>query len=155
MLENFPGHIKNAAEQHAYSRLEELGKRQHYKPKGRPPYSAEMIRYALLLRYTSSQAYKRLLEKFPLPSFSLLQKLHKGGVDSIKAAKVLMEKVKLSSVIILMADEIFLQKGTQYHGGDYVGANEDGTLYTGRDLRAKGCHLPFFALGENLDVAVF
>ena len=131
MLENFPGHIKNAAEQHPYSLLEELGKRQNYKPKGRPPYSAEMIRYALLLRYTSAQAYKMLLEKFPLPSFSLLQKLHKGGVGSIKAAKVLMEKGKLSSDIILMADEMFLQKGTQYHGGDYVGANEDGTLYKG------------------------
>ena len=47
-----------------------------------------MIRYALLLRYTSFQAYKLLLEKFPLPSMSLLKKTQQGGIDVVKAIKV-------------------------------------------------------------------
>ena len=72
-----------------------------------------------------------LLEKFPLPSFSLLEKIQNGGVDSVKAAKALKEKGELSEEIILMADEMYLQKGTQFHGGNYVGADEKGELYNG------------------------
>ena len=30
-----------------------------------------------------------------------------------------------------MADEMYLQKGSQYHGGEYVGADEEGNLYKG------------------------
>ena len=74
MLENFPTYIKNVAEEDPFSISNELQKRQHYKPKGCPPFSADLIRYALRLRYTSRQAYKLLLEKFPLPSFSLSEK---------------------------------------------------------------------------------
>ena len=70
MLENFPTYIKNVVEEDPYSILNELQKRQHYKPKGRSPFSADLIHYALILRYTSRQAYKLLLDKFPLPSFS-------------------------------------------------------------------------------------
>ena len=33
--------------------------------------------------------------------------------------------------IILMVDEMFLQKSTQYQGSEYVGTNEDGNLYKG------------------------
>ena len=77
MLDNFlPPYIRNVASydgNNDHSILEELERRKH-QPKGRPPYSAAMIRYALLLRYTSFQAYKLLLEKFPLPSMSLLKK---------------------------------------------------------------------------------
>ena len=131
MLENFPNYIKNSAEEHPYSILDELRKRQHYKPKGRPPYSSELIRYALLLRYTSAQAYRMLLEKFPLPSFSLLEKLKKGGIDSIQAANKLKENGDLCEDIILMVDEMYLQKGTQFHGGDYIGEDEYGELYKG------------------------
>ena len=75
MLENFPQYMKNVVEEHPNSILQELQKRQYYKPKGRHSFSVELIRYALLLRYTSHQAYKLLLEKFPLPSFSLLEKI--------------------------------------------------------------------------------
>ena len=30
-----------------------------------------------------------------------------------------------------MVEEIYLQKETQYHSGQYVGASNDGTLYKG------------------------
>ena len=131
MLENFPAYMRSIAAQHPYPILEELQKRQHYKPHGRPPYSAEVIRFALLSRYTSPQAYKQLLETFPLPSLSLLTKLQHGGIDSMKAAKMLFGQGLISEDIILMTDEMYLQKGTQFQGGEYIGANADGEMYKG------------------------
>ena len=35
--------------------------------------------------YTSEQAYSLLLKTLPLPSISLLRKLKKGTIDSLKA----------------------------------------------------------------------
>ena len=104
MLENFPSYMRNvaSADNGDFCILEELEKRKHYKAKGRPPYSTAIIRYALLLRYTSAQAYKLLLEKFPLPSISLLNKIQQGDVDAIKAIKYLREKGKISNAIILI-----------------------------------------------------
>ena len=85
----------------------------------------------LHLRHTSFQAYKQLLEKFPLPSILLLNKIQQGGVNSIKALKILRENGKISNDCILMVDEIYLEKATQYHGGEYVGADDEGNLYKG------------------------
>ena len=53
-----------------------------------------MIRFALHLRYTSLQAYKVMLEKLPLPSISLLNTIQQGGVDALKALKLLLESNK-------------------------------------------------------------
>ena len=94
-----------------------MKERMYYNPKGRPPYSAEVISYALHLRYTSLQAYKILLEK--------------GGADAIKAVKLLREKGEISTDCILMVDEMYLQKATQYQGGEYVGADEEGNIFKG------------------------
>ena len=60
---------------------------QHHSLKGRPPYSSDMICFTLLLHYTSEQAYSLLLKTLPLPSISLLCKLRKGTIDSLKAVK--------------------------------------------------------------------
>ena len=30
-----------------------------------------------------------------------------------------------------MVDEMYLEKATQYHGGEYVGADDEGNLYKG------------------------
>ena len=131
MLENLPSYIRNVASETQYSLLDEIKNRKHYKAKGRLPYSAAMLRYALHLSYTSAQCYKLLLEKFPLPSISLLNKLQQGGVDSVKAIKMLREKREISDDIILMVDEMYLQNSTQYQSSEYVGADEDGNLYKG------------------------
>ena len=131
MLENLPAHIRNVAADTPFTLLDELKSRQNYKTKGRPPYSAAMLRFALHMRYSSAQAYRLLLEKFPMPSFTLLNKLQKGGVDAIKSIKMLLEKGKISKDIVLMVDEMFLQKAAQYQNGEYIGRNEDGQLYKG------------------------
>ena len=129
MLINLAPYIRNFSEQNPYSLIEELENRRNYKPKAHPPFSSEMIRYALLLRYTSLQSYKLLLEKFPLPSISLLNKLQQAGVDAFKAVKILREEGEISDD--QMADEMYLQKCTQFHGGEYVGADVEGNLYKG------------------------
>ena len=69
-----------------------------------------MIRFALHLRQTSLQAYKLLLEKIALPFRSLLNKIQQGGVDSLKVMKVLREKGGILTNLILMVDEMYLQK---------------------------------------------
>ena len=54
----------------------------------KPKYSINILYCALLSRYTSTQAYKILLKKFPLPSSTfLLRKLNKGGLEPIKVLK--------------------------------------------------------------------
>ena len=131
MLQNLPGYIRNKSEEHSNSILDELQQQQYYKPKGRPPYSAEMMRFALLLRYTLSQSYKYLLDHFSLPSFSTINKLKQGELDSLKALQLLKKAGKIWEDIVLMADEMYLQKSSQYHSGEYVGADKEGNLYKG------------------------
>ncbi|MEO0684954.1 MAG: hypothetical protein AAFY76_07890, partial [Cyanobacteria bacterium J06649_11] len=75
ILLNFPAYIRTTATENQQLLLDELKQRELYKPRGRPPFSASMIRFALHLRHTSLQAYKLLLEKFPMPSLSLLTKI--------------------------------------------------------------------------------
>ena len=97
-LEELPKYIKDMASScnSEYSSLTELEKRKYYKPTGRPSFSSEVIRFALLTRYTSAQAYRLMLEKFPLPSFSTLAKIQQGGIDALKAVKLLLGKGEIS-----------------------------------------------------------
>ena len=109
MLENLPAHIRNVAFDNYNDVLDELNKRQFLKPKGRQPYSVEMIRYGLNIPHTSFRTYKQLLEKFPQPSIFnfLLNKIQQGGVNSINALKILRENGKISNDCILMGDEMY------------------------------------------------
>ena len=109
-LENFPNCIQNVLKEHPYSVLKELQKRQHYEERGSPVFPAELIRYALLLRYMSKQAYKLLLENFSLTFFSLLKKTQRSGTGSITAVKLFLEKGHLSQDCVLMVDEMYFQK---------------------------------------------
>ena len=106
-LENFPAYIRNKAN---VSFLDELCDRRYYKPQGCPAFSAELVRFALLLNYTSPQAYRMLLEEFPLPSVSMLKKLQAGGIDALKAAKLLRESGAISDDVMLIFDEMYLMK---------------------------------------------
>ena len=90
-----------------------------------------MLRYALLLRYTSGQAYKLLLQQFPLPSLSLAKKLTEGVIEPLKAAKILLEQGKIGTDVVLLVDGVYLQKDSQYQDGKLVGADNEGNLYEG------------------------
>ena len=82
-----------------------------------------------MLRYTSTQAYKLLLEQFPLPALSLLKKLNKGGMEPIKVVKVLLDQGKIGEDVVLLLDEIYLQKDVQYQGDKRVGVDSEGNLF--------------------------
>ena len=107
-LQNIPGYLRNTSAESSTSIKNDMLQRQHYKPKGCPPFSVELIRYALLLRYTFAQCYKYLLNHFPLPFFSTLYWLKQGGLDALKALKVLQSAGKISNDITKMADKIYL-----------------------------------------------
>ena len=70
MLENFPSYLESQTEN--FSIFDELRKRRFKKNQ---VYSSEVIQYPLLLRYTSLQSFKLLLDEFPLPSISLFNKI--------------------------------------------------------------------------------
>ena len=127
ILQNFPAYIRQEQEQLG-DVLEEL---RELRFKKRPIYSANLIRYAMQLRYTSLPAYKLLVKEFKLPSISLLRKLAAGKIDAVKSANVLRENGNISKDVILMFDEMFLQKCEEFAGGEVVGADEDGELYKG------------------------
>ena len=75
MLENFPSYIRNFGRKKVKKSkkvkklpddlLSELELIRYKKPVDKPRYSVIMLRYALLLSYTSVQAYKLLLQQFP------------------------------------------------------------------------------------------
>ena len=102
MLENSPSHLESQTKN--FSIFDELRKRQFKKNQF---YSSEIIQYALLLRYTSLQSYKLLLDEFPLPSISLLNKIKEGNIDALKAAKLLLENSSISKDIVVLFDEMY------------------------------------------------
>ena len=71
-----------------------------------------MIRFILHLRHASLQGYILLLL-----SISLLNKIQQGGVDSLKALKVLQEEDQISTDLVLMVNELCLHKVGQYQAG--------------------------------------
>ena len=52
-----------------------------------PVYAPDIIRFALMLRYTSVQLYKLLLDEFRLPSLPLLRKIVTGSIDAAMKLK--------------------------------------------------------------------
>ena len=127
-LENFPAYIRCIEDDFPSVIADEL---REIRFKKKPLYSASLIRYALLLRYTSLPAYRMLLEQFNLPSLSLLKKLKQGNIDAEKCAKILRENGKISNEIILIFDEMFLQRSQEFVGGNLIGCDENGELYKG------------------------
>ena len=97
LLENFPVYLRTYADNHS-SIFEEL---LQYRFTKKPIYSANIIRYSLLLRYTSIQSYKVSLQDFPLPSLSLLQKISSGTIDAVKCANALRIEGKISEDVCI------------------------------------------------------
>ena len=80
VIENFPSYIGSIPIKNQQVLLDELKQRQLCKPTGRPSFSVSVIRFALHLRHTTLKAYKLLLETFPVPSISLLNKIQERVV---------------------------------------------------------------------------
>ena len=88
-LENFPAYIRLASEKIHSSIADEL---YELKFKKRPKYSSSLIRYSLMLRYTSLQSYNMLREEFRLPTTTFLRNYIQGSIDSLESAKFVFVK---------------------------------------------------------------
>ena len=49
----------------------------------------------------------------------------------MKVAKVLLEQGKIGTDVVLLLDEVYLQKHSQYQNGKLVGADNEGNLNKG------------------------
>lgn len=127
MLENFSCYIREELTKHG-NIWDEL---QQIRLQKCPVYSPNILRYALLLRYSSKPAYEMLLKEFKLPSLSLLRKVTSGSIDIMASAKALKENGSISEDVVLLFDEMYLQKCEEYDGGETIGSNETGALYSG------------------------
>ena len=90
------------------SLLEELKAKQFYKITRSLFFSAYVIRYPLYLIYTSLQACKLFLNKFPIPPIFFLNKIQEGNVDAMKSPNVLKIKHKISEACIIVIIEMHL-----------------------------------------------
>ena len=75
------------------------------------------------------QSKKLLLDESPLPPISLLNKIKKGNIDALKAAKLLLENSSISEDIVVLFDEMYLQKCVEYCRGEFFGSNINNELY--------------------------
>ena len=61
----------------------------------------------------------------------ITKKITKGGIDPVKAAKLLLDKDLISKDIVLMIDEMYLQKSVEYSSGEMIGCDEDDSMFKG------------------------
>ena len=120
MLENFPAYLLSQTKKFD-SIFEEFCE---YKFKKIPVYSASVIRFPLLIQYTSIQSYRILQKDFPLPLIPLLKKICSGTIDAVKCREDIWD-------VCLLFDEMYLRKCKEYFCGDLIGCGEDGNLYKG------------------------
>ena len=60
-----------------------------------------------------------------------MKKINKGGVEPLKSVKCLLNQNKIDKDVVLLMDEIYLQKEAQYQGGRMIGVDNEGILYKG------------------------
>ena len=71
------------------------------------------------------------MKEFPFPSLSLLRIITEGQLDAVKCVKSLKSQGVKSQDVVLMFDEVYLQKCEEYCGIEKTGANENNELYKG------------------------
>ena len=113
VMQNFPNYIR-LEEKQMFNILEEL-KELKFKKK----------------EYSSLQTYQLLMKQFPFPSFSLLKKVTGRQLDIVKCTKSLKSQGVILKDVVLMFDEMYLQKCEEYSVGEIIGANENNDLCNG------------------------
>ena len=124
MMQNFLNYIRLEGEQ-TFNILEEL---KELKFKKKRTLLFNVVRCSSLLRYNSLQTYRLLMKEFPFPSLSLLKKITEGQLDAAKCPKSLKSQGIISEDLVLMFDEMYLQKCEEYCGSEIIGANENNEL---------------------------
>ena len=123
-------YVKNCGEEtKSFALLDEL-KASCYS-QGSVPYSTEIIRFALRLRYTSLAAYEFTAKHLPLPALRTLRRISSGSIDSWKLiSSLIANSENVSRDMCLLIDEMYLQPEARYDGVSIVGVSEEKELYT-------------------------
>ena len=86
--------------------------------------------------FTSSRLY--FLTNIPIinervftPILVSTEKITEGQLDAVKCAKSLKSQGVISKDVVLMFDEMYLQKCEEYCSGEIIGANKNNELYKG------------------------
>ena len=124
MMQNFLNYVRLEGEQ-TFSILKELKQLRFNKKR---TLLSNVIRYSLLLRYNYLQTYRLLMKDFPFPSLSPLKKFTDGKHDAVKCPKSLKLQGVICEDIVLMFEEMYLQKCEEYCGGEIIDANENNKL---------------------------
>ena len=129
-LEKLPNYCRNFDSKFDIDVIKELIHLRYFSPRGRPKYSSQVLRFSLMLRYTSNSAYNLLKKYIPLPSYSLLRKLKSPSIDNCQALKFLRDSNSIGNDIAILLDEMHLQSQVQFDGHTLVGCNADLEMYT-------------------------
>ena len=113
MLTNLPHFCKNYSASHNncdIGVIKELLESTYYHPKGKPKYSSNALRFALLMRYTSHSTYQFLKHFLPLPSETLLTQLKSPSIQSSAALCGLRDNQLIGNDVVLLMDEMNQQQ---------------------------------------------
>ena len=124
MIQNFLNYIRLEGEQ-TFNILEEP---KELKFKKKRTLLSNVIRYSLILRFNYLQTYRLLMKDFLFPFLSLLKKSTEGQLHAVQCPKSLKLQGVICEDIVLMFDEMYLQKYEKYCGGEIIGANENNEL---------------------------
>ena len=138
-LQNLPNYCRNFDFKYDVDVIKELIQLCYFSPRGRPKYSSQVMRFSLLLRYTSNSACSFLKKYIPLPSNSLLRKLKFPSIDNCQALQVLRDQNLIGNDIAILLDKMHLQ--VQFDGHTLIGCNADLEMYTSI-LCFNGCIPP-------------
>ena len=129
LLENLPNYCRNVTSNFDIQVIQELLNICYISPRGRPKYTANILKFALLLRYTSNSAYQLLNKYIPLPSQSLLRSLKSPSIDSCKALSTLRDNDLIGNDIVLLLDEMYLQPQVNFERKTLIGCDQDLDLF--------------------------
>ena len=122
-LETFPSFQRAKQQEFPSTLTEELEKIRYQK---HPQYKNYVLRFSLILRYTSSQSYHLMQKEFKLPTLSVTSRLKSEGIDNTKAHIALRSNGSISENVIILFDEMYLQKCDQYSRGKGEGSDANG-----------------------------
>ena len=129
--ENYPPYMKSFSGNRATNIMDELQQIRYRKSDDRPKFTSQLLQLALMLRYTSLPAYQLLVRHFLLLSVSLLKRLIQGGVEPLKGVKLLLNERKIGKDMVLLTDEMYLQKEMQLQQGKLIGCDDNSNFFKG------------------------
>ena len=129
LLTNLPSYCRNATCSYDVGVIKKLVNVSYYSPKGGPKYSSDVLKFALMLRYTSHSAYQFLSNFLPLPSEPLLRKLKSRSVITSDALCLLRDNGLIGNDIVLLLDEMYLQPQVQFTGTTLIGCDDNLKVY--------------------------